>query len=45
MRYRDIVGHGLPKLYAAVVNYTEQILSLIYVCLGCPSFFDGGAKK
>jgi len=38
-------GHELPKLYAAVVNYTAQILSIIYVCLVCPYFFDGGAKK
>jgi len=38
-------GHELPKLYAAVVNYTAQILFIIYVCLVCPSFFDGGAKK
>jgi len=38
-------GYELPKLYAAVVNYTAQILSIIYVCLVCPSFFDGGAKK
>jgi len=39
------VGHGLPKLYAAVLNYTAQIFSLIYAYLVCPSFFDGGAKK
>jgi len=37
-------GHGLPKLYAAVVNYTA-IFSLKNVCLVCPSFFDGGAKN
>jgi len=37
-------GHGLPELYAVVVNYTA-IFSLKYVCLVWPSFFDGGAKK
>ena len=38
-------GHELTELYLVVVNYMSKILSIIYVCLVCPSFFTEGPKN
>jgi len=37
-------GHGLRKLYAAIVNYTAQILCFIGLVWFVITFFTGGQK-